>query len=125
HEVIERRAEVPDDDQQERDDDEGLQRVVHGFGLVAGGCAWVIIAARRGRGRGGGVSRRMPLWAGWGLALGVAAVCASLGSWQLKRMHAKQDLLEASARVLDERHARPLALAADPARAREYDWAAG
>lgn len=67
----------------------------------------------------------MPLWAGWGLALGVAAVCASLGSWQLKRMHAKQDLLEASARVLDERHARPLALAADPARAREYDWAAG
>jgi cytochrome oxidase assembly protein ShyY1 len=40
-------------------------------------------------------------------------------------MHAKQALLAASAQVLRERHAQPLALAADPARARSYDWAAG
>jgi len=67
----------------------------------------------------------MPLWAGWGLALGVAALCASLGAWQLQRMHAKQALLDASARVLEERRAQPLAVAADAARVRDYDWAAG
>lgn len=67
----------------------------------------------------------MPLWVGWGLALGVAAACAALGSWQLQRMHAKQALLETSSRVLEQRQARPLAIAAEPARARGYDWAAG
>ena len=67
----------------------------------------------------------MPLWAGWGLALGVAAACAWLGSWQLQRMHAKQALLDASAQVLEQRRAQPLAVAADPSRARAYDWAAG
>lgn len=69
--------------------------------------------------------RRLPLWAGWTLALSVAALCAALGSWQLQRMHAKQALLQASARVLQERQARPLALAADAARVRGYDWSAG
>ncbi|HET6396342.1 MAG TPA: SURF1 family cytochrome oxidase biogenesis protein, partial [Pseudoxanthomonas sp.] len=67
----------------------------------------------------------MPAWAGWMLALLVAGACAALGTWQLQRMHAKQALLDASAQVLRERAARPLALAADPARARAYDWAAG
>lgn len=67
----------------------------------------------------------MPLWAGWLLALAVAAVCAWLGMWQLQRMHAKQAWLDASAQVLERRVERPLALAADPARAREFDWAAG
>ena len=71
------------------------------------------------------MSRRMPAWAGWMLALLVAGACAALGTWQLQRMHAKQALLDASAQVLRERAARPLALAADPARARAYDWAAG
>ena len=70
-------------------------------------------------------SRRLPLWAGWALALAVAAACAALGTWQLQRMQAKQALLDASARILAERRAQPLALAADPARARGYDWAAG
>ena len=62
---------------------------------------------------------------GWLLALAVAAVCTSLGFWQLQRMHAKQAQLDAAARVLEDRAARPLALAADPSRARGYDWAAG
>ena len=85
------------------------------------------IIAGRGCGVVSGVTepRRLPLWAGWLLALAVAAVCASLGSWQLQRMHAKQALLDASARVLEAREPRPLALAADPARARDFDWAAG
>lgn len=69
--------------------------------------------------------RRLPLWAGWTLALAVAALCSALGAWQLQRMHAKQGLLDASAQVLHERRAQPLELAADPARARSYDWAAG
>jgi len=69
--------------------------------------------------------RRLPLWAGWLLALAVAALCIALGFWQLQRMHAKQALLDASARVLRERHEQPLALAADPARTHGYDWAAG
>ena len=69
--------------------------------------------------------RRLAPWAGWLLALAVAAVCTSLGFWQLQRMHAKQAQLDAAARVLEDRAARPLALAADPARTRGYDWAAG
>jgi surfeit locus 1 family protein len=69
--------------------------------------------------------RGMPLWAGWTLALAVAGLCAALGLWQLQRMHAKQDLLQASARVLEERRVQPLAVAAEPARARDYDWAGG
>lgn len=71
------------------------------------------------------MSRRLPLWAGWGLALAVAGACAALGTWQLQRMAAKQAMLDAAARVLRERDPRPLAHAADPARARAYDWAAG
>lgn len=70
-------------------------------------------------------ARRLPLWAGWMLALAVAALCSALGLWQLQRMHAKQALLDASAQVLRERHAQPLDLAADPARSHGYDWAAG
>jgi surfeit locus 1 family protein len=69
--------------------------------------------------------RRLPLWAGWSLALLVAGLCATLGLWQLQRMHAKQDLLQASSRVLEERRVQPLAVAAEPARVREYDWAGG
>ena len=82
-----------------------------------------IIAGARGDGAMN--RRRLPLWAGWLLALAVAGACAALGLWQLQRMHAKQALLEASAQVLDARHAQPLGSAADPDRARDYDWAAG
>lgn len=69
--------------------------------------------------------RHMPLWAGWALALSVAVVFAGLGGWQLRRMHAKQALLDASAQVLRQRVAVPLAEAADPMRVQAYDWAAG
>lgn len=83
-------------------------------GIIAGAC------------RDGAMSgRRLPLWAGWTLALAVAALCAALGFWQLQRMHAKQAQLDASAQVLRERHAQSLLLATDPARARDYDWVAG
>ena len=70
-------------------------------------------------------ARRLPLWVGWLLALVVAALCVSLGFWQLQRMHAKQALLDDSAQVLEQRRQQPLTLAADAARARDFDWAAG
>ncbi len=62
---------------------------------------------------------------GWSASvLAIAAFCM-LGYWQLTRMHGKQAMLEAAQRVLTERRARPLSTAADRARARGYDWAAG
>ena len=70
-------------------------------------------------------ARRLPLWVGWLLALVVAAMCASLGTWQLQRMHLKQAQLDSAARVLDQRRVGPLALAAQAERARGYDWVAG
>ncbi|HTL14919.1 MAG TPA: SURF1 family protein [Thermomonas sp.] len=71
------------------------------------------------------MSRRRALLAGWVLALAVAALFASLGRWQLARMHEKQAMLSASAQVLQRRAPQPLLLASDPARAGGYDWAAG
>ena len=41
------------------------------------------------------VTRRLPLWLGWLLAILVAAGFALLGRWQLQRMHAKQAMLDA------------------------------
>jgi cytochrome oxidase assembly protein ShyY1 len=63
--------------------------------------------------------------AGWALALAVAALFARLGAWQLDRMHEKQAMLDAVHATLQARQPLPLAVAADPARARGYDWAAG
>jgi len=71
------------------------------------------------------VSRAGRLAFGWVLALACIALFVSLGGWQLRRMHEKQAMLDAAARVLQHRVPRPLSLAADPARARDYDWAAG
>ena len=62
---------------------------------------------------------------GWTLALLAMALFASLGRWQLARMHEKQAMLDAVAAALDERNPRPLSAAGDPARARDFDWAAG
>lgn len=53
------------------------------------------------------------------------ALFASLGRWQLERMHQKQALLAQSQRVLSERNALALSAAADPLRREAYDWAAG
>jgi surfeit locus 1 family protein len=71
------------------------------------------------------VSRAGRLAFGWVLALACVALFVSLGNWQLRRMHEKQAMLDAAARVLQQRTPQPLSLAADPARARDYDWAAG
>ncbi len=75
--------------------------------------------------RGGCVSLRTSRIVGWTLALVVILVCASLGRWQLTRMHDKRAMLDAVAAVLEARSAVPLARAADADRARAYDWAAG
>ena len=66
------------------------------------------------------VNRRFLLWT-FALLL-VAGFCA-LGRWQLQRGQAKQDMLDASAKVLRERRALPLSEAQgrDP---RGYDWVA-
>lgn len=53
------------------------------------------------------------------------ALFASLGRWQLDRMHQKQALLADAQRVLAQRQALPLDAAADATRSRSYDWAAG
>jgi len=69
--------------------------------------------------------RPVALAAGWLLALAVAAAFAALGMWQLGRRDAKRAMLDEVGSVLATRAARPLALAADPARRDRYDWAAG
>ena len=62
---------------------------------------------------------------GWLLALLVSALFCRLGFWQLDRMHQKQAMLDAVHAVLAQRHALPLATAADARRTRDYDWSAG
>lgn len=71
------------------------------------------------------MSRRMPLWLGWPLALAVIAVFCGLGQWQLGRAKQKEAMLAASQKVLAERKPLPLRSAAEAARALEYDWSAG
>jgi len=72
-------------------------------------------------GRGQGIG----LVLGWVLALAFAALFAALGYWQLTRMQQKQSMLDAAAQAMDRTRAQPLLLASDPARVRDYDWAAG
>lgn len=69
------------------------------------------------------MSRRVRL-AGWAVAVLVMLAFASLGRWQLGRMHEKQAMLDAVQQVLDLREARPLS-AATGRPADGYDWAAG
>lgn len=71
------------------------------------------------------MTRRGTLLLGWALALLAMAVFTGLGCWQLGRQHEKRAMLDAVQHVLGERRARPLAIAADPARARGYDWVEG
>jgi len=61
----------------------------------------------------------------WLLALLVIALFTRLGFWQLARMHEKQAMLVAAHAVVQQRHALPLAIAADPRRMRDFDWSAG
>ena len=67
----------------------------------------------------------MGLLVGWILALAVSVLFASLGRWQLARMHEKQAKLDAAAQALGNHVPQPLLLASDPKRASAYDWAAG
>ena len=71
------------------------------------------------------MSGRGHLLLGWVLALLGIALFARLGVWQLARMHEKQRVLAQVDAVLAARQPRPLAAAADLARARAYDWSAG
>ncbi len=71
------------------------------------------------------VSRSATRLVGWIAAILLIAVFASLGQWQLSRMHQKQAMLDAVATVLEAREKQPLARAADRARAQDYDWVEG
>jgi surfeit locus 1 family protein len=62
---------------------------------------------------------------GWALALPLAALFAALGAWQYGRGGEKQATLDAVDAQLGDRSPRPLALAANDARAQAHDWAAG
>ncbi|MHC9084116.1 SURF1 family protein [Luteimonas sp. RIT-PG2_3] len=71
------------------------------------------------------MTRRIPLAFGWTLALLAMVAFASLGKWQLGRMHEKQAMLDAVESTLAQRAAAPLDAALDPAHARGYDWVRG
>lgn len=71
------------------------------------------------------MTKRANLVCGWVLAVLVIAVFARLGVWQLDRMQQKQAMLEATAQVVHDRKALPLAYAADVRRANGYDWSGG
>ncbi|MGC4010506.1 MAG: SURF1 family protein [Pseudomonas sp.] len=66
--------------------------------------------------------RRIPGWAGWLLALAVACGFVALGRWQLDRAEQKRQMLAQVAQVIARRRPVAIAAAADPARARGYDW---
>lgn len=71
------------------------------------------------------MSRRRNLVVGWTLAVVTIAAFANLGLWQSRRAVEKQAMLDAAAKVMERRTTAALAVAGDPARARDYDWAQG
>ena len=71
------------------------------------------------------MSRSASKWLGWALALGVMALFARLGFWQLDRAHQKQAMLAEASRILEERIPETLASAADAAHVGDYAWARG
>lgn len=71
------------------------------------------------------MSRQRALVLGWLFAIAVIATFSSLGIWQSRRALEKQALLDRTSAVLERRQPLPLAAAADPQRARDYEWAAG
>lgn len=68
------------------------------------------------------MSRRLPLWAGWTVALLAASGFGALGAWQAGRAVEKERLLADSARVLAARDAQPASVAFDASRAAAMDW---
>src|SRR5690606_2014423 len=116
-------AEVPQDEDQHTDDEQGLQRIVHdGLGAAAAR-RWTGIIAAAGQGAVSARGRRLAI--GWLLALVAIAAFTAAGRWQLGRMHEKEAMLADAASALDRAHPQPLLLASDPGRASAYDWAAG
>lgn len=71
------------------------------------------------------MSRSPSIAVGWAAALLLAAGFAALGNWQLGRQHEKQAMLDDVAATIAARSPLALGAAADPARARGYDWVAG
>lgn len=71
------------------------------------------------------MSRRRNLLVGWTLAIATMVGFVNLGLWQSRRAVEKQGMLDAAQAVLTARRPLPLSLAADPARARDYDWTQG
>lgn len=67
----------------------------------------------------------MPLPMGWTMAVLAMSLFGSLGAWQWGRAEQKRAMLDETTRVLAERQAQPLGLAADKARSQAYDWATG
>lgn len=62
---------------------------------------------------------------GWAAALLLASGFAALGNWQLGRQQEKQAMLDEVAATIAAKSPLGLDVAADPARARGYDWVAG
>lgn len=71
------------------------------------------------------MNRRSTALIGWPLALLTIAAFTGLGVWQLDRMRQKQAMLDAAQSVLAARVEKPLSMATDPTRTRDYDWASG
>ena len=71
------------------------------------------------------MSRARILAIGWTLAVVAIALFVRLGLWQAQRAVEKQAMLDASAQVLTQRRAVPLAQAANSEHGRAYDWAQG
>lgn len=71
------------------------------------------------------MSSRTTWIVGWIAAALAIAAFASLGRWQVGRMHEKQALLEQVEHTLAARQARPLARAADVDAHEAFDWASG
>lgn len=72
--------------------------------------------------RRSGSARGRTLAVGWTLAVLAIALFCTLGTWQARRAVEKQAMLDAAAGVLAERRSAPRDAAADPARARDFDW---
>ena len=71
------------------------------------------------------MSKRITPAVGWAAALLLAAGFAALGNWQFGRQQEKQAMLDEGAATIAAKSPLELGIAADPALARGYDWAAG
>lgn len=71
------------------------------------------------------MSRGVTMAVGWMAALLAIATFSALGHWQLGRQQEKQLMLDQVAATIAAKAPLPLDAAADPARARAFDWAAG